>query len=109
MSRVSSLAINAADHLVAKGRLDAAASILKNYLSTNAAMPEILQRLARILLAQGRSAEAVPYLQQALTVFKDADVQEPGQDIQLQRDVLQLHGNNGSAKSEVVTLDAESS
>lgn len=73
------MAINAADHLVAKGRLDAAASILKNYLSTNKPLPEILHRLARILLAQGRSAEAVPYLQQALTEFKhdEAEIELP--------------------------------
>lgn len=70
MSRVSSLAINAADHLVSKGRLDAAASILRNYLSTNPALPDILQRLGRILLAQGRSSEAIPLLQQALQEFQ---------------------------------------
>ena len=69
MSRVVLLALNAADHLMAKGRLDAAASILQNYLSTSRPEPEVLQRLGRIYLAQGRSAEAVPLLQQALTCF----------------------------------------
>ncbi|NNF15192.1 MAG: tetratricopeptide repeat protein [Gammaproteobacteria bacterium] len=66
MSKVSTLAINAADHLVSKGRLDAAASILRNFLATNAPQPVILQRLGRILLAQGRGAEAIPVFEKAL-------------------------------------------
>ena len=74
MSRVSALAINAADHLVVKGRLDAAASILRNYLATNPPKPEILQRLGRILLALGRSEEAIPLLQQALSEFNTDDL-----------------------------------
>lgn len=76
MSRVSSLAINAADHLVSKGRLDAAASILRNYLSTNQPKAEVLHRLGRIYLAQGRSAEAVPLLQQALKQFKHTETNQ---------------------------------
>ncbi|MEM7082197.1 MAG: tetratricopeptide repeat protein [Pseudomonadota bacterium] len=73
MSRIVNLALNAADHLVSKGRLDAAASILRNYLSTNDANPRVLQRLGRIYLKQGRSAEAVPLFQEALVSFqKDA-------------------------------------
>lgn len=75
MSKVSSLAINAADHLVSKGRLDAAASILRNFLSTNMPRPEILQRLGRILLAQGRGAEAVPYFEKALKQIRKSQRQ----------------------------------
>ncbi len=70
MSRVVYLALNAADHLVSKGRLDAAASILQNYLSTNDPEPMVMQRLGRIFLAQDRSAEAVPLLQEALVCFQ---------------------------------------
>ncbi len=70
MSRVVYLALNAADHLVSKGRLDAAASILRNYLSTNEPEPMVMQRLGRIYLSQGRSAEAVPMLQEALEYFQ---------------------------------------
>ncbi len=70
MSRVVSLALNAADHLVSKGRLDAAASILQNYLSTNHPDGSVLQRLGRIYLAQGRSEEAILLLQKALTCFQ---------------------------------------
>lgn len=73
MNRVSALAINAADHLVSKGRLDAAASILRNYLSANSPRPEILQRLGRILIAQGRTAEAIPLLESALNQFSQPD------------------------------------
>lgn len=73
MSRVSLLAINAADHLASKGRLDAAASILRNYLSNHPPRAEILQRLGRILLAQGRTAEAVPLLEQALSVIREQE------------------------------------
>lgn len=73
MSRIIHLALNAADHLVSKGRFDAAASILQNYLSTNRPDPQVLQRLGRIYLSQGRSAEAVPLLQQALTCFTGDD------------------------------------
>lgn len=73
MSRIVHLALNAADHLVSKGRLDAAASILQNYLSTNRPDPQVLQRLGRVYLAQGRSAEAVPLLQQALQQFSQPD------------------------------------
>ena len=71
MSRVVSLALNAADHLMSKGRLDAAASILQNYLSTNQPDGAVMQRLGRIYLAQGRSEEAVHLLQQALTCFQN--------------------------------------
>lgn len=71
MSRVVSLALNAADHLMSKGRLDAAASILQNYLSTNQPDGSVLQRLGRIYLAQGRSEEAIHLLQQALTCFQN--------------------------------------
>ena len=70
MSRVVYLALNAADHLVSKGRLDAAASILQNYLSTNDPEPMVMQRLGRIFLAQGRSSEAVPLLQEAQMFFQ---------------------------------------
>ncbi len=107
MSRVSSLAINAADHLVAKGRLDAAASILKNYLSTNKPLPEILQRLARILLAQGRSAEAVPYLERALIVFKDDDVEIPLSTSMAASVVQPLAVKRTLTDTEAVALDAE--
>ena len=71
MSRVVYLALNAADHLMSKGRLDAAASILQNYLSTNHPDGSVMQRLGRIYLAQGRSEEAVHLLQQALTCFQN--------------------------------------
>jgi len=74
MCRVSLLAINAADHLVSKNRLDAAASILRNFLSNHPPRADILQRLGRILMAQGRSAEAIPLFEQALTVFREDQI-----------------------------------
>ncbi len=77
MSRVVYLALNAADHLVSKGRLDAAASILQNYLSTNDPEPMVMQRLGRIYLTQGRSAEAVPLLQEALMCFQQQTQARP--------------------------------
>ncbi len=69
MSRVRHLAINAADHLVRKGRLDSAASILENYLSAHPECGGILRRLGRIRLAQGRADLARPLLEQALKLY----------------------------------------
>lgn len=78
MSRVRRLAINAADHLVDKGRLDAAASILENYLSAHPQNPEILRRLGRIRLEQGRADEAMTLLQSALDLYTtDEDPDDP--------------------------------
>jgi Flp pilus assembly protein TadD len=73
MSRVRRLAINAADHLVGKGRLDAAASILENYLSAHAESPDIVRRLGRIRLQQGRPDLATQLLQRALRLYAETD------------------------------------
>ncbi len=77
MSGVVYLALNAADHLVSKGRLDAAASILRNYLSTNDPEPMVMLRLGRIYLSQGRSAEAIPVLHEALVYFQQQAQDSP--------------------------------
>jgi len=69
MSRVRRLAINAADHLVRKERFDAAASILENYLSAHPECADIVRRLGRIHLAQGRPDLATPLFQRALTMY----------------------------------------
>lgn len=73
MSRVRRLAINAADHLVVKNRLDAAASILENYLSAHAECAEVLQRLGRIRLAQGSPDAAVPLFERALRKYGERE------------------------------------
>ncbi len=72
MSRVRQLAINAADHLVSKGRLDSAASILENYLSAHPACGDIMRRLGRIRLSQGRADLAQPLLERALKLYTEA-------------------------------------
>lgn len=73
MKRVCRLAVNAADHLVAKKRLDAAASILENYLSAYEEHPDVLRRLGRIRLAQGRPKDAAPLLERALHCYTAAN------------------------------------
>lgn len=75
MNRVRNLAINAADHLVAKKRLDAAASILENYLSAHEESADILRRLGRIRLELKQPEEAARHLRRALEVY--AETQEP--------------------------------
>ncbi|MFK8028898.1 MAG: tetratricopeptide repeat protein [Gammaproteobacteria bacterium] len=95
MSRIVNLALNAADHLVGKKRLDAAASILRNYLSTNQPDPQVLQRLGRIYLAQGRSAEAIPLLQQALDCFVEPS--STAQSIQTDRAVSNMVSSESAA------------
>ena len=76
MSRVRRLAINAADHLVRKKRFDAAASILENYLSAHPESADIVRRLGRIYLSQGRADLATPLLKRALTMYGDENRDE---------------------------------
>lgn len=74
MSRVRSLAVNAADHLIGKNRLDAAASILENYLSAHPESADILRRLGRIRLLQGNPEIAVPLFERAIAKYGEQDV-----------------------------------
>lgn len=60
------LAIRSADHLLVLGRMDAAATILENYLFAYPPAAPILTRLGRIRLEQGRSQEAAELLKRAL-------------------------------------------
>ena len=78
MSRVRRLAINAADHLVRKGRLDAAASILENYLSAHPENPDVMRLLGRIRLKEGRPDLATPLLQRALALYTAPDPASTG-------------------------------
>lgn len=66
LMRAYKLAVNASDHLVSRDQIDAAAEILVRYLEKHPPRPGVLRRLARIRMAQGRPAEAVPLLRQAL-------------------------------------------
>lgn len=78
--RVYRLATNAADHLIATRRFDAAASILQNYLSAHPPYPGILRRLGKIRLSQGRPRDAVILFRAALrkyTVAKHERSREP--------------------------------
>ncbi len=80
MSRVRKLAINAADHLMDKGRWEAAASILENYLNSHAANPEnpeILRRLGKIRLAQGNPKAAAHLFEQALCSYRQVLTKDP--------------------------------
>lgn len=70
MQKVFNLAANASDHLVRMRRFDAAASILENYLSANPAHPEILRRLGKIRLQQGRPEAAARAFEQALEALR---------------------------------------
>jgi hypothetical protein len=60
-----------AQRLLASGLQAAAADILLEYLSTNEADPAVLQTLARVWMLQGRAADAVPLLKQALKLHRD--------------------------------------
>jgi predicted Zn-dependent protease len=70
MKRVRNLAINAADHLVAMHRLEAAASILDNYLNAHDDCPLVLRRLGRIRLAQRKPRAAARAFERALASHK---------------------------------------
>ncbi|MEO1574034.1 MAG: tetratricopeptide repeat protein [Pseudomonadota bacterium] len=70
MSRVRTIAINAADHLVAKNRLEAAASILEKYLSTHRDCPEVLRRLGRIRLAMQQPDDAAALFERSLAAHR---------------------------------------
>jgi hypothetical protein len=60
-----------AHRLLASGLQTAAADILLEYLSANEAEPAVLQMLARVWMLQGRPADAVPLLKQALKLHRD--------------------------------------
>lgn len=77
MSRVRTLAINASDHLVAMKRLEAAASILQNYLSAHDACPAVLRRLGRIRLAQQNPVEAAELFKRALSAYRESPAVGP--------------------------------
>ncbi|MEO0974179.1 MAG: hypothetical protein AAFX85_13890 [Pseudomonadota bacterium] len=62
------LAITTADHLVACGEHEAAASVLQCYVDAYSPHAGILQRLGRVRLSQGRSAEAAQHLEEALAL-----------------------------------------
>ena len=79
VSRVLRLAVNAADHLMKKGRWDAAGSILENYLSTHPQEPEnpdVLRRLGRVRLAQGEPKQAAAMFEKALRGYRDKPVKK---------------------------------
>lgn len=59
-------AIEIADRLVGWKMLDDASDVLQRCLVQHPAHPQLLQRLGRIRLAQGRPQEAAPLLEQAL-------------------------------------------
>lgn len=63
-------AIEISDRLVRWKMLDDASALLQRCLAQHPANPQLLQRLGRIRLAQGRPGEAVPLLQQALRHHK---------------------------------------
>lgn len=73
MSRVRTIAINAADHLVAKNRLEAAAAILEKYLSTHRDCPEVLRRLGRIRLAMRQPDDAAALFERSLAAHRADD------------------------------------
>ena len=73
MQKVFNMAINASDHLVRMKRLDAAASILENYLSAHPPSSEILRRLGKIRLAQGRPDEAAQAFESALEMLRGTE------------------------------------
>jgi Flp pilus assembly protein TadD len=66
VNRALHLAIRSVDHLVLIGQTEAAATILENYLQVHPPVPEVLSRLGRIRLEEGRSEEAARLLEQAL-------------------------------------------
>lgn len=70
--RAFSLAIHSADHLVSKRHYIAAAKILERYLNLHPPHASILRRLGRIRLRQGRPAEAIPLLCEALQLDRRA-------------------------------------
>ncbi len=72
------LAIRTADHLVERGEPEAAANILQRYLAAYPPSAQVLQRLGRLRLAQGKSAEAAALLQQALACREGPEVDAPG-------------------------------
>lgn len=64
--KVLMLAIHTADHLVDRGEPEAAADVLQRYLAAHAPRAQVLRRLGRVRLSQGRAAEAAELLEQAL-------------------------------------------
>ena len=66
-SRAFRLAIAACDHLVFLQRLDAAATILENYLHAHPPAACVLRRLGHVRLRQGRPHDAARLLEAALS------------------------------------------
>jgi uncharacterized protein HemY len=62
------LAVRSAEHLDRAGQLDAAASILENYLAVHGMEAEILRLLGSLRLRQGRARDASVLLERALTL-----------------------------------------
>ena len=69
-ARVCKLAINASDKCVARRRVDAAAAILERYLHAHPPHAEVLRRLGKIRLTQGRPKDAAPLFRQALDCYQ---------------------------------------
>lgn len=59
-------AIEISDRLASWDMLDDACGVLERCLDVHPAHPELLQRLGRLRLAQGRPADAAPLFEQAL-------------------------------------------
>lgn len=59
-------AIEISDRLASWDMLDDACAVLERGLEAHPAHPELLQRLGRLRLAQGRPADAAPLFEQAL-------------------------------------------
>lgn len=67
-TRVRLLAVRSAKHLDRAGQIDAAASILENYLAVHGMEAEILRLLGSLRLRQGRARDAAVLLERALTL-----------------------------------------
>jgi cytochrome c-type biogenesis protein CcmH/NrfG len=58
--------LQVADRLISWREVDRAAELLEKYLRRNPGHPELLRRMGRIRLAQGRPREAAELLKQAI-------------------------------------------
>ncbi len=71
-ARVLMLAIRSSDYLIETDELDAAATILQNYLNAHPAHPQVLRRLGQVRLLNGQAKEAAALFLQALSVGEQA-------------------------------------
>jgi len=92
------------DHLVAKGLVGTASSILEDFLDDEGEHPLVLRGLARLRMLQGKPQDAVPLLKRSLALSEAAKKPEP---LALSRTIptVSVHEDSSLCKADIAIIE----